>query len=68
MNDDLLTYCNAVIEELYERCRQNEPNYGVQPECFATSMRSTLKRYAASCTGELSPAQAETFLRQIQLE
>lgn len=68
MSDDLLKYCNAVIEELYERCRENAPNYGVRPECFASSMLSALERYAASFSGEISPAEAENFLRQIQVD
>lgn len=68
MNDELLNHCNAVIEELYERCRQNAPNYGVTHECFAASLYSALQRFAECADRDVTPSEAEHFLRQIQVE
>lgn len=68
MDQELLKHCNAIIEELYERCHQNAPNYGVTLDCFAASLYASLERFSQFQGKTLSPAEAEHFLRQIQAD
>jgi RNA polymerase sigma-70 factor len=65
---DLLNECEPVMEEIFRRCSENAPNYGVRLECFKESLQKTARKYILNSTDEVSAAELQDFLRQIQAE
>lgn len=68
MNEALQKYCDDGIGRMYERCRENAPNYGVTPESFSASLGKTLNRFAASSKTEPSEKEISDLLDQIQAD
>lgn len=65
---DLLNECEPVMEEIFNRCSENAPNYGVRLECFKESLRKTARKYILNSGAEVAAAELKNFLRQIQAE
>ena len=65
---DILNECEPVMEEIFSRCNENAPNYGVRLECFKESLHKTARKYILNSAGEVSAAELKDFLRQIQAE
>ncbi|HEY0426456.1 MAG TPA: hypothetical protein VGC76_01495 [Pyrinomonadaceae bacterium] len=64
---DLLAECETVMNEIFARCRENAPNFGVSEESLKNSLRKTAKKYLLSNqTENLSAQEVIEFLRQIQ--
>ncbi len=58
-----------VINEIYERCRANAPNFGVGEECFHNSLNRTLDRFCAANENETIDDEAKAaFLNSIQAD
>ncbi|MDM7921285.1 MAG: hypothetical protein QUS14_03210 [Pyrinomonadaceae bacterium] len=57
------------IEDIFAKCSENAPNFGVQLDCFRSSLLKTLSKYLGS-SGEDAPTKDETaaFLDQIQAD
>ncbi len=65
---DLLNECEPVMEEVFNRCTENAPNFGVRLECFKESLQKTARKYIFNSPDEVSATELQDFLRQIQAE
>ena len=68
MNDALQKHCDSVIGQMFERCRENAPNFGVSSDCFSKSLNTTLARFAGSSDAELTDKDVSDFLGQMQAD
>jgi RNA polymerase sigma-70 factor len=68
-SDDLTNESRAVIDDIFARCTENAPNFGVTHECFKASLLKTTDKYLASASAE-QPGSADVnqFLEQIQTD
>jgi RNA polymerase sigma-70 factor len=60
--------CESVMEEIFNRCAENAPNYGVRLECFKESLQKTARKYIFNSPTPISTEELNDFLRQIQAE
>src|SRR5215213_9768585 len=60
--------CESVMEEIFSRCNENAPNFGVRLECFKESLRKTARKYLLNSPEPVSTEELNEFLRQIQAE
>src|SRR5215204_420620 len=60
--------CESVMEEIFSRCNENAPNFGVRLECFKESLQKTARKYLLNSTEPVSTQELNDFLRQIQAE
>jgi RNA polymerase sigma-70 factor len=68
-NEQLLNECEPVLSEIFARCVENAPNYGVREDCFKDSLKKTTVKYLISASSDpLSIAEAREFLEQIQAD
>ncbi len=68
-HEDLLTACESVINEIFTRCAENAPNFGVRAECFKNSLKKTVQKYLSTISSETSTIKELTdFLQQIQAD
>ncbi len=64
----LLRDCEGVMNELYAECIKDAPNFGVQEECFKTSLKNSVQKYLINSSDDLPTLkEAEEFLRSIQI-
>lgn len=67
--DDLLKNYEPVIDQIFERCVANAPNFGVRPDCFKSSVLKTAQKYLlASASDPISDSDIMQFLEQIQAD
>lgn len=65
--DEILRECESVMEEIFARCAENAPNFGVRLECFKESLQKTVRKYLVSNSAEeITTKEVIEFLRQIQ--
>ena len=65
--EDLFLECESVMGEIYARCSENAPNYGISIEHLKSSLRKTVRRYIQTNPSEKPTAEeVKEFLRQIQ--
>jgi DNA-directed RNA polymerase specialized sigma24 family protein len=64
----LLNECEPVMEEIFHRCSENAPNFGVRLECFKESLQKTARKYILNSANEVSASELKDFLRQIQAD
>ena len=64
---EVLAESDAIIDSMFARCCENQPNFGVKAELFKSSLQKTLDKYLLS-TGPASSAELREFLDQIQSE
>jgi RNA polymerase sigma-70 factor len=65
--EDLLTRCDSIIDDIYRRCAEEAPNFGVRPECFRESLHKTIRRFIGRSDSEtVSFEEVSEFLLQIQ--
>ena len=69
-HESLLDECEALMDEIFERCRQNAPNFGVQRDCFKESLRKTANKYLFRGTGDadITVDEVKGFLGEIQAD
>src|SRR6476620_11847392 len=68
-NSHLLDESVPLIDEIYERCRSNAPNYGVDCERFRASLERILRKFvAAGDPSTLTAGDVADFLSQIQAD
>jgi RNA polymerase sigma-70 factor len=60
--------CESVMEEIFNRCNENAPNFGVRLECFKESLQKTARKYILNSPESISTRELNDFLRQIQAE
>ncbi len=67
INDELIEKCAPVIGEIYARCFETAPNFGVQEQSLKDSLSKTARRFIANAAGEkVEFTELADFLRQIQ--
>lgn len=67
-NIQLPQECESVAEEIFNRCAENAPNYGVRFDCFKESLEKTARKYILNSAESVSTAELCDFLRQIQAD
>jgi RNA polymerase sigma-70 factor len=60
--------CESVMEEIFSRCNENAPNFGVRLDCFKESLQKTARKYLLNSPEPVSTEELNDFLRQIQAE
>jgi len=65
---DLPIECDSVMEEIFNRCNENAPNFGVRLECFKESLQKTARKYILNSPEAVSTKELIGFLQQIQAE
>ncbi|HEY0460869.1 MAG TPA: hypothetical protein VGC97_17165 [Pyrinomonadaceae bacterium] len=60
--------CESVMEEIFSRCAENAPNFGVRLDCFKESLQKTARKYILNSPDTVSTEELNDFLRQIQAE
>ncbi|MCW5954933.1 MAG: hypothetical protein KIT61_00005, partial [Pyrinomonadaceae bacterium] len=68
MNEDLQRHCEEIIGQMYARCHENAPNFGVTHECFSSSLNATIDRFAGSGDKTLTVKDIDDLLGQIQAD
>jgi RNA polymerase sigma-70 factor len=69
INENLIEDCSSLIDEMFARCSENAPNFGVRQEYFVNSLRKTLLRFlSAAHPVEPKIEEVKDFLGQIQAE
>jgi RNA polymerase sigma-70 factor len=67
--ENLLNESEPVLTEIYARCAENAPNFGVREDCFKASLKKTAEKYLASaCPAPTSVGEVAEFLNQIQAD
>ncbi|MCD9185587.1 MAG: hypothetical protein LUM44_04085 [Pyrinomonadaceae bacterium] len=68
-NEDLMKECDSVLNEIFARCHENAPNFGVSEDFFKNSLKKTAHKYLLSNSSEVLSLQELTdFFGQIQAE
>jgi len=60
--------CESVMEEIFNRCNENAPNFGVRLDCFKESLQKTARKYILNSPESVSTEELNDFLRQIQAD
>lgn len=60
--------CESVMEEIFNRCSENAPNFGVRLDCFKESLQKTARKYILNSEDAVSTEELCDFLRQIQAD
>ncbi len=69
MSESPRTNTDPIIDEIYARCCENAPNFGVRDDCFRSSLLRTLERFGGSNENEPIDDTATTdFLKGIQAD
>jgi RNA polymerase sigma-70 factor len=67
--DNLLRAADDRIDEIFERCTANAPNFGVRKECFVESLERTIKKYLVPASSvPIGAADIDGFLWQLQAD
>jgi len=67
--EDLFPECESVTDEIYARCRDNAPNYGISVEHLKDSLCRTVRKYLQTSAAEKpSVEEVREILRQIQAD
>ncbi|MBV6496436.1 MAG: hypothetical protein DYH05_07475 [Acidobacteria bacterium ACB1] len=62
-------FTDAAIAEIYSRCSENAPNYGVSIEAFSTSVFRTIEKRLESASSEpLTEGEIREFLDNLQAD
>ncbi len=66
-HEHLLDDCDGVVEEIFAKCSENAPNFGVRIECFRESLYKTARKYLfANSLDLLTVDDVKKFFREIQ--
>jgi RNA polymerase sigma-70 factor len=69
IDDALLGPADQLIAEIFERCTENAPNYGVKLECFRGSIARTIRKYVLSSPeADSSEDGISSFISQLQAD
>ncbi len=67
--ENVFLECETVMDEIYARCAENAPNYGILAEHLKTSLCRTIRRFIENNQlGIIKVEEVKDFLRQIQAE
>ncbi len=61
--DNLIVQCESLMDEIFARCAETAPNFGVREDCLKDSFKKTLNRFLFAQANELpSVDETKTFL------
>jgi RNA polymerase sigma-70 factor len=64
---DLLIECEPLLDDIFARCAENAPNFGVREECFKDSLRKSAQKFLSAADSEgVSELELKDFLNQLQ--
>jgi len=64
---DLLIECEPLLDDIFARCAENAPNFGVGEECFKDSLRKSARRFLSAADSEgATELELKDFLNQLQ--
>lgn len=67
--DDLLIASEPQIDELFDRCSKNAPNFGVSADCFRKSVKAALGKYVSSeSETAVTSEDVRQFVSQLQAD
>ena len=65
----LLHQCDDAVEEIFSKCNENAPNFGVTLDQFKESLHRTVRKYLfANNTALLTAADVGSFMQEIQCD
>jgi len=68
-SEDLIKQCEPALSEIFARCRENAPNFGVSEDFFKNSLKKTAQKYLFANSAELPTInEVNEFFAQIQAE
>ena len=68
-HENLFPECESVMVEIYERCCENAPNFGVPAEHLKDSLCKTVRKYLQNnLSEEPTTEEVKNFLRQVQAD
>lgn len=67
-NEEFLSQCEGRIDELFNRCTENAPNFSVTAERFSASVNKSLLRFAAASPTPPTKEEALEFLDLLQVD
>ena len=50
--EGFLIECESVLDDIFARCAQNAPNFGVHEGYFKNSLKRTLQKYLSTISSE----------------
>lgn len=66
-NLELINQCEPTMREIFLRCVENAPNFGVQEHCFVASLQKTVQRFLKNSVNEETKLEELVdFLIQLQ--
>ena len=66
--NELFGGSEPLIDELYSACVANAPNFGVDRDCFAGSVKATAEKFAAAGSSSPTGAEIEEFIKSLQAD
>jgi hypothetical protein len=67
--ENLFPECESVMDEIYARCVENAPNFGISIEQLKASLCKSLRKYLQNSASEKpSIEEVKEFLQQIQAD
>ncbi len=67
--ENLFSECESVMDEIYARCIENAPNFGISAEHLKDSLCRTVSKYLQNNVSEKpTTEEIKDFLRQIQAD
>jgi len=67
--DDLLEKYESTIDQIFERCVENAPNFGVRKDCFKASIHKAAQKYLIAGSSEpVTESEIKQFIEQIQAD
>lgn len=67
VNEALLEKATALIDDIYSRCLESAPNFGVGADCFRASIIKTTEKYLVAASAEpVSDEELSDFIGQLQ--
>ncbi len=68
-NEEFFPECESVMDEIYARCRENAPNFGITSDYLKDSLCRTVRRFVQNSVEEKpSIGEIKDFLRQLQAD
>jgi RNA polymerase sigma-70 factor len=68
-NNELLSRFGAKIDEIFDQCAANAPNFGITADAFSASVSKTLSKFLdASSDSPASDTEVNEFLEQLQAD
>ena len=65
----LIDSCEGVLKELYSKCVEKAPNFGVTEDCFFDSLKKSIRKFVLDPSGDSAGQEdVDSFLRSVQAD